>query len=132
VISKVVPSSSTTPWTSRSSRPPGKRLTLSSDIAGLGGNTTFIKPTIEGVAFLKQNNRMTLGVRGQLEYIHAYAGTRDVPIFEKLFLGGEYSVRGFDLRTIGPSDWRRAWCWAATRACCSTSSRSSRWSGPVR
>ena len=28
----------------------------------------------------------------------------DVPIFEKLFLGGEYSVRGFDLRTIGPSD----------------------------
>jgi outer membrane protein assembly factor BamA len=27
-----------------------------------------------------------------------------VPIFEKLFLGGEYSVRGFDLRTIGPSD----------------------------
>jgi len=82
----------------------GKRLTLSSDIAGLGGNTNFIKPTIEGVAFLKENNRMTLGVRGQLEYIHPYGGTLDVPIFEKLFLGGEYSVRGFDLRTIGPSD----------------------------
>ena len=26
------------------------------------------------------------------------------PIFEKLFLGGEYSVRGFDLRSIGPQD----------------------------
>jgi len=82
----------------------GKRLTLSSDFAGLGGNTNFIKPTIEGVAFKKENNRMTLGVRGQLEYIHPYGSSIDVPIFEKLFLGGEYSVRGFDLRTIGPSD----------------------------
>ena len=27
-----------------------------------------------------------------------------MPIFEKLLLGGEYSVRGFDLRTIGPQD----------------------------
>lgn len=28
----------------------------------------------------------------------------NLPIFEKLFMGGEYSIRGFDLRTIGPSD----------------------------
>ncbi len=27
-----------------------------------------------------------------------------LPIFEKLFLGGEYSMRGFDLRTVGPRD----------------------------
>ena len=26
------------------------------------------------------------------------------PIFEKLFLGGEYSVRGYDIRSIGPRD----------------------------
>ena len=32
------------------------------------------------------------------------AAARELPIFEKLFLGGEYSVRGFDLRTIGPPD----------------------------
>ncbi len=25
-----------------------------------------------------------------------------LPIFEKLYLGGEYSMRGFDIRTIGP------------------------------
>ena len=82
----------------------GKRLSLSTDLAGLGGNTKFLKPTIEAVAFLKQNNRMTLGMRGQVEYVHPYGGTADVPIFEKLFLGGEYSIRGFDLRTVGPSD----------------------------
>ena len=32
------------------------------------------------------------------------AARSQLPIFEKLFLGGEYSVRGFDIRTIGPTD----------------------------
>src|SRR5438046_1487367 len=59
---------------------------------------------IEGVWYLKQNNRMSLGMRGQYEYIHTFSGSKELPIFEKLFLGGEYSIRGFDIRTIGPKD----------------------------
>jgi outer membrane protein insertion porin family len=82
----------------------GKRLVLSSDFAGLGGNTKYLKPTIEAVSFFKENNRMSIGFRGQLEYIRNLSTDRELPIFEKLFLGGEYSVRGYDLRTIGPSD----------------------------
>jgi outer membrane protein insertion porin family len=81
----------------------GKRLTLGIDLAGLGGNTKYYNPTIEGVWFLRQNARMSLGFRGQFEYIHAI-GNSDIPIFERLFLGGEYSVRGFDLRQIAPRD----------------------------
>ena len=27
-----------------------------------------------------------------------------LPIFEKFFLGGEYSMRGFDIRSVGPRD----------------------------
>jgi outer membrane protein insertion porin family len=81
----------------------GKRLTASVDLAVLGGNTKFYKPTLEGVYFWRQNTRMSLGMRGMFEYIHALAGS-DLPIFQKLFLGGEYSVRGFDIRSIGPSD----------------------------
>jgi outer membrane protein insertion porin family len=30
--------------------------------------------------------------------------TTILPIFERLFLGGEYSVRGTDIRSIGPRD----------------------------
>jgi outer membrane protein insertion porin family len=59
---------------------------------------------VEAVWYLKQTSRLTLGMRGQAEYIHQFTGTTALPIFEKLFLGGEYSVRGFDIRTIGPSD----------------------------
>jgi len=43
-------------------------------------------------------------MRGQAAYIHPFSGSKELPIFEKLFLGGEYSVRGFDIRTIGPQD----------------------------
>jgi outer membrane protein assembly factor BamA len=43
-------------------------------------------------------------MRAQYEYIHQFSGSKELPIFEKLFLGGEYSVRGFDIRTIGPQD----------------------------
>ena len=81
----------------------GKRLTLSLDVAALGGNTKFYQPSAEGVWYMKENARMSLGLRGQVQYIHALAGT-DLPIFQRMFLGGEYTVRGFDLRTIGPSD----------------------------
>jgi outer membrane protein insertion porin family len=104
VISKVTPSlvhntvdNPITPTT-------GKRFTLSIDLAGLGGNTNFYKPTVEGVWYIRQNSRMSLGFRGMFEYIHSFRGARELPIFERLFLGGEYSVRGFDLRTIGPRD----------------------------
>jgi outer membrane protein insertion porin family len=82
----------------------GHRYTLSMDLAGLGGNTNFYKPLLEGVWYWKQGNRLSLGTRAQYAYIHTFTGSKDLPIFEKLFLGGEYSVRGFDIRTIGPQD----------------------------
>jgi len=83
----------------------GVRYTASIELAGLGGNTSFYKPTLEGIWFWKQNARMSLGSRAQVEFIRGYSGgTLNLPIFEKLFLGGEYSVRGFDIRSIGPHD----------------------------
>ena len=48
----------------------------------------------------------TFGVRGQIEYVRPYGDTQVLPIYETLFLGGEYSVRGFDIRSIGPRDLR--------------------------
>jgi outer membrane protein insertion porin family len=82
----------------------GRRLALSSDFAGLGGNTNFIKPRVEGVAFFRHTNRTSFGFRGQMEYIRPTGSTTTLPIFERLFLGGEYSIRGFDIRSVGPRD----------------------------
>jgi outer membrane protein insertion porin family len=82
----------------------GKRLTASLDVAGLGGNTNFVNPRVEGVWYHALNRRTSLGFRAQGEYISPYGSTVDLPIFEKVYLGGEYSMRGFDLRTVGPRD----------------------------
>ena len=82
----------------------GKRFTLAVDLAGIGGNVSYYEPTVEGVYFWRQNARMNLGLHSTLQYIHQFEGSESLPIFSKLFLGGEYTVRGFDIRSIGPSD----------------------------
>src|SRR5262245_46368854 len=84
----------------------GRRLTLSSAFAGFGGDTKYYKPSAEAVWFIQQNRRISLGLRAQAEYIRPWGPTGDLastlPIYERLVLGGGYSVRGYDLRSIGP------------------------------
>jgi outer membrane protein insertion porin family len=82
----------------------GKRLTLSFELAGLGGNTKFYNPRAEWISYFEHTRRTSFGFRVQSEYIASYGDTVALPIFEKLFMGGEYSIRGFDLRTVGPRD----------------------------
>jgi outer membrane protein insertion porin family len=82
----------------------GRRYTASMGIAGVGGNTRYINPTVEGVWFLRHTARTSLGLRGQAEYIRPFGTSSPLPIFERLVLGGGYSVRGYDLRSIGPQD----------------------------
>jgi outer membrane protein insertion porin family len=83
----------------------GRRYTATVDLAGLGGNVHFAKPRAEGVWMFRHTPRTSVGFRVQGEYIRPYGGTTVLPIFERLFLGGEYSVRGYDIRTIGPRDF---------------------------
>ena len=79
----------------------GHSLSASLELAGLGGNTQFWKPTLEGTWYVRHTSKTVIGLRGQ--YSHMGAGNPDqIPIFERLWLGGEYSVRGYDIRRIGP------------------------------
>jgi outer membrane protein insertion porin family len=82
----------------------GTRLTGSIDLAGIGGNTNFLKPRFEYAQFRPLNRRMSVGYRAQFEYIRPYGSTTTLPITETLYLGGEYTIRGYDIRSIGPRD----------------------------
>jgi outer membrane protein insertion porin family len=82
----------------------GKRITLSIDLAMLGGNTQFYKPTAELIKFWRHTSRTSFGIRGQTQFIAPIRKTTTLPIFEKLFMGGEYTIRGFDIRSVGPAD----------------------------
>ena len=85
----------------------GQRYTAAFEVAPgsvLGGNTHFYKPSLEGVWFLRHHPKLTFGLRARAEYIAPLAGTETLPIFELLAMGGEFSLRGFDIRTVGPND----------------------------
>ncbi len=82
----------------------GRRLTASVDFAGIGGNTKFLKPRFEFVQFLQHTRRTSVGFRFESEYIRPWGNSLPLPLFERLVQGGEFSVRGFDIRSIGPRD----------------------------
>jgi len=104
IISKVTPTYSMNSIDNPISPVSGKRYTLSMGVAGLGGNTRYINPTAEAVWFLQHTSRTSVGLRAQAEYIRPFGALNPLPIFERLVLGGGYSVRGYDLRSIGPQD----------------------------
>lgn len=81
----------------------GRRLTASVDLAVLGGNTQFYKPRAEATFFFRHLPRTTIGMRVLGEYIAPLGNTTSLPIFERLWLGGEYTIRGYDIRSIGPT-----------------------------
>ena len=80
----------------------GKSLSLAVELAGAGGNTKFVKPILEATFYQPHTSRTIVGAR--VQYRHLQAGNPDrIPVFERLWLGGEYSIRGFDIRRIGPT-----------------------------
>ena len=80
----------------------GKKLSLSVDLAGLGGDTNFWKPSVEATWYMAQTRRTSIGLHAMAQYLSPFSGSKQLPITELLYAGGEYSVRGYDLRTIGP------------------------------
>ena len=54
--------------------------------------------------YFPHTRRTSFGFRVATEYIRPYGDTVALPIFQKIFLGGEYSMRGFDLRAVSPRD----------------------------
>ena len=82
----------------------GRRLTASFDLAGVGGNTSFYKPRLEAIQYWQQTRKLSVGMRAQFEFVAPWRDTINLPIFERLVQGGEYSIRGYDIRTIGPRD----------------------------
>jgi outer membrane protein insertion porin family len=101
-VSKISPS-----WVNSTINEPifpssGHKYTIGLDLAGLGGNTEYVTTSAEFIQYFKFTPRTSLGLRAQGQYIRPYGDTVQLPIFEKIFIGGEYSIRGFDLRTVGP------------------------------
>ncbi len=71
----------------------------------LGGDIYMHKYKFEFTKFIPMLNhgRHTFGVHAVYEDMIPFGG-KDIPFYEKYFLGGERSIRGFDIYQIGPKD----------------------------
>ncbi len=90
----------------------GSYFMAQTPVAGgpLGGRINIVHPFLEYQLFVPDpatGRRNTWAFRFQGEHVLPYGelsdGTqRTVPVFERVYLGGEFNLRGFDLRSVSP------------------------------
>ncbi len=49
-------------------------------------------------------NKHVFNIRGAYRVVDTYGSSDEVPVYDRLFLGGQRNVRGFDYREVGPFD----------------------------
>jgi len=82
----------------------GKSLFYSLAFTGgpIGGNVNTITNVLEWKRFKPmQKRRNILGLHAQVAYIAGYGG-KEIPPFNRFYMGGENDIRGYDIRSISP------------------------------
>ena len=84
----------------------GQRITFSPVIAGgfLGGDTQIYAFDLEGSQYFRLPWDTILLINGEISTVSQWGSSNQVPIYERLFLGGSNNLRGFPFREVGPQD----------------------------
>ena len=84
----------------------GRRITFSPAVTGgfLGGDTQIYGLDLEGSQYFHLPWDTILLINGEVATVSQWGAGNDVPIYERLFLGGSNNLRGFPFREIGPKD----------------------------
>ncbi|MBT7521686.1 MAG: outer membrane protein assembly factor BamA [Nitrospina sp.] len=80
----------------------GSRHVVRLDLAGLGG-TKFHKASYEGSHYWPIIGKLVGMVHGEIAWADGYA-TDSLPAFERYYMGGPQSLRGYQIRNVGPKD----------------------------
>ncbi|HEY4271770.1 MAG TPA: outer membrane protein assembly factor BamA [Candidatus Udaeobacter sp.] len=84
----------------------GRRITFSPSIAGgfLGGDTQIYGLDLEGSQYFSLPKDTILLLNGEIATVSQWGNGNEVPIFERLYLGGSNNLRGFPFREVGPQE----------------------------
>lgn len=84
----------------------GRRITFSPAVTGgfLGGDTQIYGLDLEGSQYFHLPWDTILLINGEVATVSQWGASSDVPIYERLFLGGSNNLRGFPFREVGPKD----------------------------
>ncbi|MDH4217674.1 MAG: outer membrane protein assembly factor BamA [Candidatus Aminicenantes bacterium] len=69
----------------------------------LGGDVDLIKPRFEFTFYQPTLGEQRFGIHLEYSFLKVY-GVTEVPYWERFYLGGERSIRGYDIYQIGPRD----------------------------
>lgn len=85
----------------------GFRTRLETDLAGgpFGGDADFYRVELKHSHYFPGfADGHIIEVSGQIGVVNNYGRSSEVPLFERSFLGGAFSSRGFSYRDVGPKD----------------------------
>src|SRR6266436_1074000 len=82
----------------------GQRVTFSPFFTGgpLGGDTQVYAFDLEGSQYFHLPKDLILLINGEIATVSQWGSGTEVPIYERLFLGGSNNLRGFPFREVGP------------------------------
>ena len=80
----------------------GWRHVLGFELAGLGGSK-FTKSSYEVTYYRPLMGKLVAAAHARINYAEGYGG-EEVPNFERFFMGGATSLRGFTLEDVGPKN----------------------------
>ncbi len=83
----------------------GSVVTLTTEFAGgpLGGTSYYVKYEADAVKYFPLPWNTVLSLHGSAGHVQGYEG-REPPVYERYFLGGINTIRGFQTRSISPRD----------------------------
>jgi len=84
----------------------GNRLEFNTDVASssLGGDVDYYKLEARGAQFLPlfDTQNQVLAIIGRGGVLDPYGNSATVPFYDRFYLGGPYTLRGFTYRDVGP------------------------------
>ena len=84
----------------------GNRTTLLSEFAGMGGDVSYLKLEGRTAHFIPTFDTLeqTFSVVSRVGSVAPYGDSDVVPFYDRFYLGGPDTLRGFDHRDVGPRD----------------------------
>jgi outer membrane protein insertion porin family len=85
----------------------GSRISLTSAFAGVGGDTEYVKLEARTAFFIPtfEIGDQVISLLGRVGSLWEYSD-QPVPFFDRFYLGGPDSLRGFEFREVGPTQGR--------------------------
>ena len=86
----------------------GNRVEINTDLAGgpLGGKDNFYRFEFRGSQFFPmfETQAQVLALIARAGVVQNYGSTKQLPYYDAFYLGGPYTLRGFEYREVGPRD----------------------------